>query len=298
MRWPPAWAGCGARRPPRSRCEPAVGAHREPSERGERGEHLVSAALCIEEEGQGPRVSMLHGWGMNLRVFDPLRARLARCRSVRLVDLPGHGASPWPGQWSEATQQQALAAALLPAETLLGWSLGGQIALSIALALQGTPLAPRRLVLVATTPRFLAAEDWSAGLTRATLQQFAQSLEQDPAGTIADFLGLQVRGSQQAADTELQLRAALEAHGGAQLPALRAELTLLAMTDLRAQLAAVPLPTLVIGGRNDRVTPPAALEALAQGLPQARLLLLPRAGHAPFLSHPDAVAQAVMEFTA
>ena len=256
----------------------------------------MSTPLYVEQEGAGARISLLHGWGMNLRVFDPLRARLARSAQVRLADLPGHGRSAWPEDFSESGQREALAEALLPADTLLGWSLGGQIALSLALSRLGTPAAPRRLVLVATSPRFLRDEHWPAGLSRDTLQQFATHLEQDAAGTIGDFLGLQVRGSRQALETEQALRAALQQHGDAQVPALRAGLTQLVTTDLRAELAALHLPVLLIGGLNDRVAPPAALEALAVRLPQARLLLLPRAAHAPFLSHAEAVADAVLQF--
>ncbi|HTT04515.1 MAG TPA: alpha/beta fold hydrolase [Steroidobacteraceae bacterium] len=258
----------------------------------------MSAPLHIEEAGSGPRISLLHGWGMNLRVFDPLRERLAHSLSVRLVDLPGHGRSAWPDDWSEAQQRVALAEALLPADTLLGWSLGGQIALSLALATRGTSAAPKRLVLLATTPRFLQAQDWSAGLSRATLQQFARSLEENSSGTVAEFLGLQVRGSQHAGETAERLRQALDEHGMAQLPALRAGLTMLALTDLRDRLGALQMPTLLIGGLNDRVTAPAALQGLARALPHARLLLLPRAAHAPFISHADAVAEAVLQFVA
>jgi pimeloyl-[acyl-carrier protein] methyl ester esterase len=266
--------------------------------------------LYTEHAGQGASVALLHGWGMNLRVFDMLRERLARRLSVTLADLPGHGQSPWPSDFSEARQLQALGRVLLPAETLIGWSLGGQLALSLALAHLAAPAAPptaaaaatpstlKRLVLIATTPRFLLGDDWSAGLSRDTLRHFATSLEQDPSRTIADFLGLQVRGSERAAATAQQLREALDRHGVAQLLALRAGLSLLITTDLRAQLGALSIPTLVIGGMNDRVTRPAALEALAEMLPHAHLTLLPRAGHAPFLSHPEAVAEAVLAFVA
>jgi pimeloyl-[acyl-carrier protein] methyl ester esterase len=256
----------------------------------------MSVSLHIETEGQGPRLALLHGWGMNLRVFDPLRARLAPALSLQLVDLPGHGKSPWPQDFSDSQLSAALAAALLPCKALLGWSLGGQLALTLALSAQGAPVAPERLILVATTPRFLAGDGWAHGLSRETLQHFAQGLEQDPSGTIADFLGLQVRGSRRAAHTEQQLREALDRHGIAQLPALRAGLSLLATTDLRDRAGSLALPTLLIGGLNDRVTPPAALEWLAARLPRAELLLLARAAHAPFLSHPDEVAQAVLDF--
>jgi pimeloyl-[acyl-carrier protein] methyl ester esterase len=258
----------------------------------------MSMELYTEREGDGPSASILHGWGMNLRVFDLLRARLTRMLTLTLVDLPGHGRSPWPADFSASAEREALIGALLPAQTLIGWSLGGQIALEMALATLGTSAAPRRLVLISSTPRFLAGDDWSAGLSRETLRQFAASLEQDPSGTIADFLGLQVRGSAHARETECALRQALERHGVAQLPALRAGLTQLVTTDLRDRLAELRIPALVIGGVNDRVTPPAAQEALAQRLPHAQLTLLPRAAHAPFLSHPEEVADAILRFIA
>src|SRR5258707_70424 len=56
-------------------------------------------------------------------------------------------------------------------------------------------------------------------------------------------------------------------------------------TDLRAQLASIRVPTIVIAGQYDRVTAPGASAALAAMLPQAQHLEIPRAGHAPFLSH-------------
>ena len=38
---------------------------------------------------------LLHGWGMNLRVFDGCAAALATTHRVTAIDLPGHGRSPW-----------------------------------------------------------------------------------------------------------------------------------------------------------------------------------------------------------
>src|SRR5277367_1322748 len=133
---------------------------------------------------------------MNLRVFDGVRAALAAEHRVTAVDLPGHGRSPWH---SQTTAQDWLAdlAGLLPrGATLVGWSLGGQLALQLA---SQPALAVRRLVLVASSPRFVRADDWPYGLAAATLRQFAAQLEHDVGHTIDDFIELQLRGSADAA---------------------------------------------------------------------------------------------------
>jgi pimeloyl-[acyl-carrier protein] methyl ester esterase len=266
-----------------------------------------TAALYFETRGHGAPLLLLHGWGMNLRVFDALGAALARDCAVTAIDLPGHGRSPWPAQRgtplaggqaniaaeSQQRQLQRLMAQLPPRTSLLGWSLGGQWALQIAARY---PQRIDRLVLLATTPKFLASADWPHGLQTSVLEHFARQLHRDSRQTVSDFLELQVRGSVAAPQVLETIRSALLEHGQAQPPALAAGLQWLQDTDLRALAATVQTPTLVVAGQYDRVTPPAAAAALAQCMPHARLLTVRRAGHAAFLSHPTEVLEAVHEF--
>jgi pimeloyl-[acyl-carrier protein] methyl ester esterase len=237
---------------------------------------------------------LLHGWGMNLRVFDGLRASLAPHHRVTAIDLAGHGRSPWIAG-SSPQQQLARIAAMLPrAAVVVGWSLGGQLALQLAAE---PALAVRRLVLITTSPRFVSADDWPHGLAAATLRQFAAQLEHDAAHTIDDFIELQLRGSADATAVRATLQSSLRMHGAAHPAALAAGLALLEHNDLRALARRIEVPTLVIAGQYDRVTAPQAGLALAQLLPQAQLLTIRRAGHAPFLSHPGEVSAALLAFT-
>ena len=258
---------------------------------------LVRDELYRETSGGGEAgapVVLLHGWGMNLRVFDRLRAALAQQHEVTAVDLPGHGKSAWTAGSSQQQQLASLAAVVPRDAVLVGWSLGGQLALQLAAE---PALAVRRLVLIASSPRFVRADDWPHGLAAATLRQFAAQLEHDVGRTIDDFIELQLRGSAEAAAVRATLKDSLARHGAAQPDALAAGLTLLEHNDLRALAQRIEVPALVIAGQYDRVTPPAAGEALAQLLPQAELLTIRRAGHAPFLSHPGEVHGALLEFT-
>jgi pimeloyl-[acyl-carrier protein] methyl ester esterase len=247
--------------------------------------------LYSETCGRGPPLGLLHGWGMNLRVFDALRTQLAQHYTVTALDLPGHGRSPWIAGLTPA-QQLALLAAQLPQDALLvGWSLGGQLALRLA---AGGALRVRQLALIACTPRFVRSEDWPHGLPSALLQQFARQLASDPRRTLTDFLSLQVRGSARADIVLSSLQQALLEHGEPHPLALAAGLEQLQHNDLRALARALRVPTVVIAGQYDRVTPCTAAQALADLLPQAQLLALPRAGHAPFLSHGQDVLAALL----
>jgi len=254
--------------------------------------------LYTEITGSGPALVLLHGWGLNVRVWDGLVAALRDRFRILAIDLPGHGRSPWSPERSsledQATQVAETIAAITSEYSLLGWSLGGQIALQLAAGAGDALIATavRRLVLIAATPRLVVAPDWPHGAPPERLTAQAAGLRTDYRRTVSDFLELQVRGSAGGAEALEQLRAALFAHGESELAgepaflaALARDLELLRDTDLRALLPEVTLPTLVIAGQYDRVTMPSASHALADSLPNARYIEIRRAAHAPFLSH-------------
>ena len=120
-------------------------------------------ALYHEVHGSGEEgdLVLLHGWSLNLRVWDGLVHELAPRFRVITIDLPGHGRSDWdPRAVSPAAQAWRVHETLAPITeryTLLGWSLGGQLALDLAAAL---PAGIERLVLIATTPKFLKSPNW------------------------------------------------------------------------------------------------------------------------------------------
>lgn len=253
----------------------------------------MSDALYSETRGHGPDVVLLHGWAMNLRVFDGLSTSLSRRCRVTAIDLPGHGRSSAGDALDAPSQLARIRRHVPPGASLIGWSLGGQFALQLA---RDPTLSVSRLVMICSTPRFVSAADWPFGLPIATLQRFASQLQHDSAATISDFLELQVRGSADAVGVLAALKHSLAGQGSATDSALRADLELLECSDLRAEAAALALPTLVIAGQYDRVTPPTAAEALARLLPNAQLRIIARAGHAPFLSHAQQVLDALRAF--
>jgi pimeloyl-[acyl-carrier protein] methyl ester esterase len=255
------------------------------------------SALYFETRGHGPDLVLLHGWGLNLRVWDGLVSQLESSFRIIAVDLPGHGRSEWNPQArtpaEQAWQVHATLESLSDRYSLLGWSLGGQIALDLAAAMPGSV---ERLVLVATTPRFASGPGWPHGMPATALERMASQLRTNYKRTVSEFLELQVRGSVGAEKVLADLHASLFAHGEAHPKALVSGLATLESSDLRPMLSLVRAPTLVVAGQYDRVTLPAASRALADALPNAKYVEIRRAAHAPFLSHTTEFAALVTEF--
>lgn len=240
--------------------------------------------LHIEQFGLGPDLVMLHGWGLHGGVFTALADQLAPRYRITLIDLPGHGRSPPLIQnFDLATVTDAVASAAPPRAIWLGWSLGGMV------ATQMTHTAPARvdkLILVASSPRFVTAPDWPHAMDATVLTGFAQALEQDYRATLERFLSLQVfSASAEGRETLRSLRAALLQFTPA-MPALRAGLEILRTADLRKVVAALPRPAQLILGGRDMLVPTGVGGAMRQQLPALRVDVIDGAGHAPFLSHP------------
>ena len=256
----------------------------------------MSVALCIDrlnEELGGLPLVCLHGWGMNLRVFDDLRAALGAQRSWA-IDLPGHGRSGWePRRADLVSQAEDLLAALPPRCVLLGWSLGGKLALHLA---RLAPQVVEALVLVSSTPRFVQSADWPHGLDAGEVEAFNSLLEQDWRQMLSDFVWLQLRGSRNAEAAQQRVEAAPTAHGAPRPEALHADMRLLDNVDLRAMVSCVTQPALLIAGQNDRVVPPEATRWLSGAMPHARFHQIARSGHAPFISHVEEVAAVLRPF--
>lgn len=248
----------------------------------------------METEGQGPGLLLLHGWGLHGGVWDTLMPKLTPHLRVTRLDLPGHGRSrdvPMPHSLTELTLQTL--AAVPPGSVVLGWSLGGLVALEAALRM---PQRMRGLMLVNSTPRFITAEDWPHAMPPEQLQEFAVGLAQDYKDTLQRFLSLQVRGDESARASLRQLRDSLFAHGEPDTASLATGLDILKDSDLRSRLKDVSVATRVLAGGYDRLTPAAAGEYMADHIPGAELEVFPKSAHAPFLSHADAFVAAVLKF--
>lgn len=250
-------------------------------------------SVYIEQQGSGQNLVLIHGWGMHGGVWQPLVKKLAQHFSLHIVDLPGMGFSR-PIEPSHLHAVAESVAESLPANAdICGWSLGGQVAMRLALL---QPDRVRRMVLVGNTPRFVNAPDWAHGIEASVFQQFAAEIAADYQNTLIKFLTLQCMGADDARSTVKQLRKSFAQRPVPTLGSLQKALNILLQTDLRAELENLRKPVLLVHGDRDTLAPVQAAHWLAQQLPFGRLRVMAGASHAPFLSHPDQFIEALIQF--
>jgi pimeloyl-[acyl-carrier protein] methyl ester esterase len=251
--------------------------------------------LHVESAGLGPPLVLLHGFAMHGGLFAPIVHALAQRHRVYVVDLPGHGYS----EGVEATTLDEIAGQVLASldldapPTILGWSFGGLIAQHIAIA---HPSLVRALVLVSTSPRFVAGAAWPHAMTETTLMRFGDELRASYRLTLQRFLTLQVQGSEGGRATLASLRHALFARHAPSPATLARVLQILVQTDLRPWAPRIEAPALVISGSRDALTPAGAGAWLAGAMRRARYAGIDGAAHAPFFSHREAFLDAVRAF--
>ena len=234
-------------------------------------------ALHVEVSGSGPDLVLLHGWAMHSGIWGSWVQQLSKYFRVHAIDLPGHGYSqPLVNNSLESWSDAVLAVAPKSA-AWVGWSLGGLMAQS---AVCKQPERIKSLVLLASTPCFVANKDWPDAVSVEVFEQFEQQLSGDVEKTILRFLSLQVRGSDSTARLLKMLRAAMRERPLPNKETLLAGLSLLQHSDLRSSLSDY-VPALLLGERDTLV--PASLAAWLENSPSK---IIKGAGHAPFLLHP------------
>lgn len=223
-------------------------------------------------------------------IWSGVRERLARQFRLYLVDLPGHGFSPPCVPGSRRGTLDCMVdrvAEILPADCIVcGWSLGGLIAMELALR---ESLTVRKLALISTTPSFVKHRDWQWGMEAATLQLFAENLKRDYRKTLYRFLALQMDGGSDTTTKTMlaRMRKSVFERGQPDETALEEGLQILLCSDMRGKIMQIRQRVLLFQGENDVITHPKAASWMNRQFHNSTLIMLPACGHAPFLSYPD-----------
>jgi pimeloyl-[acyl-carrier protein] methyl ester esterase len=242
-------------------------------------------------EAAAKQCLLIHGWGMNSAVWNNVASALSVDfpeRFIQAVDLPGFGYSA-EIELDEDYNSKMLADWLKPMvmqklTTVIAWSMGGLPAIDL---LEQCPGQIERLILVASSPKFVQDEDWLEAVEPEIFESFCQSLSDDPQATLRRFLAIQTMGSKTAREDIRTLQEALATRGNANQFALRKGLEMLLIEDKRVQMIKNRgVPVDLICGERDTLVKLEAQKLLAQ---QANVSIysIPGAGHAPFISHPN-----------
>jgi len=242
----------------------------------------------VQVSGTGSPLVLVHGftttaefWREQVEIFS------AQYRLIR-INLPGHGTSPGPSTRSYTIDAFAgdvvkvFEALRIGSAFLVGLSMGGTIAQKIALDF---PELVRALVLVGATPHGLGA-DVKVDNVLANI---------DGMGVVAASQRVIERSFGAHAAEELLAFARREV---AQTPdfVAREAIASLNASDSRPSLQNIRMPTLVMVGAEDVITPVEESRALVAGIPNSRLEIIAGAGHFPMLEQPESFNRALARF--
>ena len=267
---------------------------------------MIAPTLNVTVTGQGRPILLLHGIGRSLRDWDEQHALLSDRYQVWSLDLPGFGHSPpLRGRHTLDAMAEAIVdlvrAEQLPPLHVVGNSLGGGVAMQLSVI---APDLVRSLVLVGSvgfgrevTPalRVLSIPGLGELLMRpspATARRVERTLFHDGRFATPERVDRACEMARMQPHRSRVYLGAARSLGNARGVKSRWRRQLLRAMSEDA------IPTLVVWGDDDRIFPPAHLQAAARSLPHARTRLFPETGHLPQIERAAAFADAVTEFWA
>ena len=238
-------------------------------------------------------VVFLHGWGLGAEIWTSTVARMSKEIKTRCLDLPGFGGRELRQPFTLDHLLVDLEKSSDPGAVWIAWSMGGLLAIALA---HKNPGWIKKLLLVSSTPCFIEKNDWPHGLKKSVLDGFSEQLDSDYDATIKRFLALQARGGLDSRHTLKKLRENSLNQPPPDQNALKGGLGILKTVDMRSQLLALTIPITMILGESDSIVDSRIGSGLDDGMNNLKLCLFRKAGHAPFLSHPEQFQRAVQDF--
>ncbi|MCG8324385.1 MAG: alpha/beta fold hydrolase [Thiotrichales bacterium] len=238
-----------------------------------------------------PPMLLLHGWGFDAAVMQPLLRILRQRYNVTAPPIPGltmgceSGADP-----------DAIADDLMNAHPgtsiLIGWSLGGNIAIHVA---SRYPRNITAVVLICCSPSFVLRPAWPCGLDPGSLLGLRANLRDDAPAALAEFAGWCAMGERSVRQTRRSLLDCLQA---ARIPpvCLEAGLSLLHSLDQCVQLAGLKCRVLMLFAENDHLVPAAAADHSQRLSANIDVRMLADCGHGLPVSLPGITADAIHDF--
>lgn len=244
--------------------------------------------MVVQVSGEGPALVCIHGFTTTSEFWREQVAEFSRDHMLIRPNLPGHGVSPHPkgrGYTIEAFAgdiEKLFDHFRIDRAVLVGLSMGGTIAQRFTLnnsdRLNG-------LVLVGATPHGLGpdvnADNVLRAIDKVGIAQSSQDvIDRSFASSTADEI-VQFARQEVIQTPDFVARAAIQS---------------LNVADSRPWLKVIKVPTLVVVGEDDIITPPVESKQLVAGIPSAKLCVIKQAGHFPMLEQPSAFNPALRGF--
>ncbi len=252
----------------------------------------------VQLSGKGPNLVLLHGWGLHGGIWQTILPQLEQSFTVYNVDLPGFGKSKFQDNDCKTPYDihyllEAVGQVLPQKCYLMGWSLGGLVATALAARYEDKI---EKLITVASSPCFVANENWPFGMNKQVLESFIGLLSEDFKATLNRFLMIQTMGSATQKQDVAQLKETVYKYGLPSKKALSGGLQILHDVDLRETMNKLTMPLLRIYGKLDTLVPVKSANLVSGYVSDSQSVIFKKSGHAPFLSESEEFIKQVVGF--
>ncbi|MBM4313110.1 MAG: alpha/beta hydrolase [Deltaproteobacteria bacterium] len=201
--------------------------------------------------------------------------------NIAALDLPGHGRSEGPGERSVAAYVEWVRKIMdglgISEPVLIGHSLGAAICLSFIIRYNGSAAA---------------AVPVGAGVRMPVNPMILEGLKQDPASVVGMAAKFSIAKQNREKFSKLLAESLLRTDP----EILHGDFSACNDLDISEAVAGIRVPTLVVCGAEDKMTPPSLSQAIADRIPGAGLALIEGAGHFVMMENSDAFNSALVDF--
>lgn len=243
----------------------------------------------IEKKGEGKDIVFLHGWGANRFVWADLTDDLTDKYCCHLVDLPGFGNARTDKMPDFDELVEELAERLPEHAVFCGWSLGGLIAMAIAIKY---PKKVKKLITISSSPCFVEKKNWP-GIAPDLLRVFRKGIDKNTALTLKRFIALQSLNSCSAKSDRQLLRKVLDSASFPQIEALKQGLVWLAEQDLRHNIEKITQPWHAFFSQNDAIVPLQTLQMLTSLHSDIKTEILFDIGYFPIFTYREKILSVI-----
>jgi pimeloyl-ACP methyl ester carboxylesterase len=260
--------------------------------------------LHFSDRGKGKTLLFLHGFGANSYTWTKVSDTLSQNHRVILLDLKGHGASPKPNDNAYSLHDQAeLVTAFIMENgledlTLIGHSLGGGIALLVALKLDSkVPNPISSLILVDTVAYSQPLPTFIKILRVPILAQLLACLVPNRLQAL-QVLRLAYHDNDKITNDTIDAYSAPLALPGAHHALIETAKQIIPqdIEDISSRYGTIRIPTLLLWGEHDRIVPLEIGERLHGAISNSDLVVIDDAGHIPQEEAPAVTLQAIQKF--
>jgi len=252
----------------------------------------IEQTVYCKVVGEGEPLVLLHGWGVNSAVWQPVIEKLSQHFSLYVVDLPGFGQSHPLPDYSLKSISDAIMKVVPDSAVWCGWSLGGLIATYTAM---NYPLRVNKLIQVACSVKFVADATWP-GVNKSIFDDFLLGLQNNPKKTLTRFIALQAMGCTSSRQDIASFKKLLAGTRIADQSALVSGLKLLADSDLRLPFSHFSHPCLSLFGKFDSLVPEQTARDMQEIARSTQSQLFENSAHAPFISESELFCQRIIKF--